>query len=196
MELVRVPFGDGWLVVRDMNESDIEPFVSYWHDGGANLEFLGIDRAKLGSREHTRSRFREYCRRDGSPEVIGFTFCHDNRVIGYTNINIMGRPKGYVHVHLTDPQARSRGILSTIFLHSLPVIASHVLRELPIDGLVLETRTRNLGINRVMQKTGLRPTATRYLENPDGVAGPGEFNIFELDANVIRALVPSLEASS
>lgn len=189
MELLRIPFEDSWVSVRDMAENDIEHFVSYWHDKGADLEFLGIDPVKLGTREDTRARFRAFCRRDEKCDAIAFTLCHNDQVIGYTNINVLGRPKGYVHVHLTDPRSRRRGILSAIFVNCLPVVANHILRELPISGLVLETRTRNEGINRVVQKAGLRPCATSYLENPDGIAGPGEFNIYELDQELITNAV-------
>jgi RimJ/RimL family protein N-acetyltransferase len=189
VELLRFPFAEGLVSVRDMREEDIETFVSYWHDGIADLEFLGIDRKKLGSRDDTRERFRQLCRRDGRRDIaVGFTFCYDDRVIGFTNVNILGRPKGYVHVHLTDPGMRRRGIISAIFARSLPVIGNHILAEYPIDGLVLETRTRNIGINRVVQRTGLRPRATVHLDNPDGVAGPGEFCIYEVDAALIRAM--------
>ncbi|TDB90332.1 hypothetical protein E1264_05470 [Actinomadura sp. KC216] len=186
---MRFAFGDDWLSVRDMEPPDIESFVSYWHDGGADLDFLGIDLAKLGGREDTRRRFLGLCHR-GEPKdgAIGFTFRLNDAVIGYTNINILGRPKGYLHVHLTDPSVRRRGILSAIFWNSLPVLADHVLSEYPIDGLVLETRTRNVGINRVVQSVGLRPARAGHLDEPDGVAGPGEFNVYELDAATIRAL--------
>ncbi|MBO2448578.1 hypothetical protein J4573_15855 [Actinomadura barringtoniae] len=173
-----------------MEPQDIEPFVSYWHDGGADLAFLGIDLDKLGAREDTRKRFLDLCRR-GEPKdrAVGFTFHLNDSVIGYTNINIQGRPKGYLHVHLTDPAARRRGVVSAILLQSLPVLADHVLTEYPIDGLVLETRTRNVGINRVVRSVGLRPASTGHLEDPDGLAGPGEFNVYDLDAATIRALV-------
>lgn len=185
MELVRTPFDGGWVGVRDLAESDIEHFVSYWHDGGADLEFLGIDLERLGSREDTRARFRALCRREGG---ACYTIFHDDRVIGYTNINIDGRRYGYVHVHLTDPGARGRGILSTVLAYALPVIAGSVLDELSIDGLVLETRTRNLGITSVVRKMGLRPQRTAYLTDPDGLAGPGEFHVFVLDRATLAAL--------
>lgn len=190
MELLGFDFRGDRLTVRDMLEEDIETFVSYWHDGIADLDFLGIDRAKLGSRDDTRARFRQLCRRHGPRDVaVGFTFCRNGAIIGFTNINILGRPDGYVHVHLTDPSAREQGILSAVLWNSLPVIAGHLLTEYPINGLVLETRTRNIGINKVVRSSGLTPRFTRYLENPDGLAGAGEFSVFYLDTVIIKTLI-------
>lgn len=190
MELFSLDLRGHRIAARDMVEDDVETFVRYWHDGGADLEFLGIDPGKLGTREDTRERFRQFCRRGEPKDVaVGFTFCRDDAVIGFTNINILGRRQGYLHVHLTDPTARRQGILSAILQHSLPVLAGHVLVEYPIDGLVLETRTRNVGITKVVRGAGLTPRFTGHLADPDGLAGPGEFAVFHLDARTTTSLI-------
>jgi RimJ/RimL family protein N-acetyltransferase len=190
MELAGIEHRGAYLAVRDLEEGDIEAFVRYWHGGGgADLEFLGIDPAKLGTPADTWQRFRSYIRRrDPAPEAVGFTFTRNATPIGYTNINIFGRPDGYVHVHLTDPQARAQGSLTALFAAMLPAIATEILPRLPISGLVLEARTRNVGINRVLRSIGLIPDKTMHLDDPDGVAGPGEFNVYYLNATSIAAL--------
>jgi hypothetical protein len=46
----------------------------------------------------------------------------------------------------------------------------------PIDRLIHQTRTRNIAVNRMLDK--YVPIAeTRYIEDPDGVALPGEFHL-------------------
>jgi hypothetical protein len=45
--------------------------------------------------------------------------------------------------------------------------------------LRFETTVSNRGINRYLQSFGLEPE-TRYLERPDGMARPGEFNVYEI----------------
>lgn len=180
------------LELRDIVDEDINLFVSYWHDGGADLEFLGIDRAKLGSRADTTERFRGYINQHAGPQpAVGFTFARNGAAVGYANINAHGRKQGYVHVHVTDASARKQGLVTAFLIGSLPVIASLILPQLAVDSLVLETRTRNVGINRVVENAGLRPVRSGYLANPDGVAGPGEFNIYILDQQTLQALISS-----
>ena len=56
--LVTLPTRAGELSIRDAIAEDVDAFVSYWHESGdAHLQFLGIDRAKLGTVEDTRMRF-------------------------------------------------------------------------------------------------------------------------------------------
>lgn len=46
----------------------------------------------------------------------------------------------------------------------------------PIDRLTHQTRRRNVGVNRMLDRYA--PVAeTRYIEHPDGVALPGEFHL-------------------
>ena len=46
----------------------------------------------------------------------------------------------------------------------------------PIDRLIHQTRTRNIGVNRMLDR--YVPVAeTCYIERPDGVALPGEFHL-------------------
>ena len=56
-----------------------------------------------------------------------------------------------------------------------------VYEETGANGLEVEVRTRNVGMNAVLQKLGHQVVATRELDAPDGLAGPGRFNIYEID---------------
>ena len=57
----------------------------------------------------------------------------------------------------------------------------------PMVRLIHQTRTRNVGVNRMLDK--YVPIAeTRYIDQPDGVALPGEFHL----RYVIRADIPRL----
>jgi len=39
----------GLAGLHDLEERDVEAIIDYWHGGGADLAFLGIDLARLGS---------------------------------------------------------------------------------------------------------------------------------------------------
>jgi hypothetical protein len=57
----------------------------------------------------------------------------------------------------------------------------------PMDRLIHQTRTRNIGVNRMLDR--YVPIAeTLYIEHPDGVALPGEFHL----RYVFRKDIPSL----
>jgi len=49
------------------------------------------------------------------------------------------------------------------------------------DGLLVEIRTRNVGMNRVLQRLGHQVVDTQYLAVPDGLAGPGTFHTYEIN---------------
>jgi hypothetical protein len=46
----------------------------------------------------------------------------------------------------------------------------------PMERLIHQTRTRNIAVNRMLDKY-VPIAATRYIEDPDGVALPGEFHL-------------------
>ena len=188
MELLRFEHDGHDIGIRDIEDTDIPQFVSYWHDGVADLAFLGIDPEKLGSRAETANRLRSYRRGGPNPEAVAFTFFRDDAAIGYTNVNIQGRPYGYLHVHLTDERVRRSGVVSAILQRSVGVLYEDVVLAYGLRGVVLETRTRNAGINRVLTKAGFVPDRTEFLEDPDGLAGPGEFNVSVLERDVLQSL--------
>jgi hypothetical protein len=59
----------------------------------------------------------------------------------------------------------------------------------PISQLIHRTRTRNVGINRMLDKF-IPFSETKYIDKPDGVAGPGEFHL----RSVKREDVPKIFA--
>src|SRR5947207_2484233 len=89
------------LHLLPMELGDVDRFVSYWHDGEADLDFLGIDRAKLGDREASRARYVAMCDYGHPAPAVGFSILLDERLVGFTNVNLRGRA-GYVHIHLVD----------------------------------------------------------------------------------------------
>ena len=40
----------------------------------------------------------------------------------------------------------------------------------------------------ILQKLGLKPVSTQYLNRPDGLAGPGEFNIYIVEQHMLDDL--------
>jgi RimJ/RimL family protein N-acetyltransferase len=178
----------GQLTLRDARPPEADAFATYWHDSGdQHLAFLGIDRAKLGSREETRARFLRMIRTPATEQAsVVFTITLNDEVIGYTNLNRYGPDDNYPHLHTYrssvraarqaaggDEPGRAGAGLARVLVG--PILGMF-FDLFPIRRLVLQTRTRNVGINRALDAY-LPAAETRHFDDPDGVAGPGEFHM-------------------
>jgi hypothetical protein len=164
----------GLAALRDLVVQDIDAIVHYWHASGTeHLEVLGIDRSLLGSVEDTRERFVRAIRTgDPNQRNLAFAITVDGAFSGYTLLNRYAPHINYSHWHITNQDMRASGLSTTLYPHRIKMYFDRV----PMDRLVHQTRTRNLGVNRMLDK--YVPIAeTRYIEHPDGVALPGEFHL-------------------
>jgi ribosomal protein S18 acetylase RimI-like enzyme len=182
MEYAQITFDGKDLVVRDLHDEDIDVFISYWHDSPDEyLDFLGVDRDKLGSRDDTRARFRQSIRSgDDDQERIVIVGTLGDSIFGYANLHFAGADT-YLHAHIVDPTVRRQGVGNVLFVTLFEV----VFREFAPNGLVLQTRPRNTGINHLLQKFGLK-CETRHLPDPDGLPTPGEFCVYQVTPAMIR----------
>lgn len=167
-----VATGAGTVSLRDLEPDDIAEIIAYWHEGGADLAFLGIDLARLGQPQDTRLRY-ERALRTGNPAQpnIAFAIALDGKFVGYTLLNQYSAETNYSHWHITDKTRRAAGVSSALYPHRLKMYFDTT----KMARLIHQTRTRNVGVNRMLDK--FVPVAeTVYVENPDGVALPGEFH--------------------
>jgi hypothetical protein len=181
-----VPTKVGVAGLRDLAHEDIELIVEYWHGGIADLEFLGIDPARLGTPASTRRRFEVALRNsDRAQPNIAYAITLDGRMIGYTLLNQYSPETNYSHWHIISRDRRAAGVSSALYPYRLRMYFD----TSNIERLIHQTRTRNIGVNRMLDK--YVPVAeTRFVDNPDGVALPGEFHI----RFVVRGDVPRLFA--
>ena len=141
--------------------------------GDEHLHLLGVDRARLGSEQDTRWRFLRAIR-TGDPlqAAMAFAITIDEDLAGYTLLNRYAPETNYSQWHITRPHLRAVGLSTALYPYRLKMYFDHT----PIVGLIHQTRTSNVGVNRMLDK--YVPIAeTRYVESPDGVAGPGEFHM-------------------
>lgn len=164
----------GIATLRDLRVQDIDAVVCYWHCGGdQHLDLLGIDRARLGTRIDTQQRFLQAIR-TGDPDQrkMAFAITADGEFVGYTLLNRYTPEVNYSHWHITNAGLRASGLSTALYPYRIKMY----FKLTPIARLVHQTRTSNIGVNRMLDK--YVPVAeTRYLENPDGVARPGEFHL-------------------
>lgn len=182
-----VKLSKGVAELRDLTLGDIDALVSYWFTSGDDfLDFMGIDRQRLGTMEETRQRFLRAVRTgDPDQKTIALAVALDGRLAGYTLLNRHTPQKNYGHWHITVPSLRASGISTALYPHRIKTYFDLA----PIERLIHQTRTRNIAVNRMLDK--YVPVAeTGHVEQPDGVALPGEFHL----RYILREDIPKLFA--
>jgi hypothetical protein len=148
--------------------------VRFWYGSGDELlDFLGIDRSLLGTVEDTRGRFlRAIPNGDPDQQNLVFAITVNGQFAGYTLLNRYTPEINYSHWHITNSELRASGLSTALY----PYRIKTYFDSAPIDRLIHQTRTRNIGVNRMLDR--YVPVAeTCYIERPDGVALPGEFHL-------------------
>jgi len=174
VEYAAINTAAGVATLRDLTPDDIEHVVRFWYDSGDDfLDFLGIDRSRLGSRDDIRHRFTRAIR-TGDPDQpsIAFAITVKGVYAGYTLLNRYAPDTNYSHWHITNPALRGIGLSTALYPYRIKTYFDLV----PVNRLIHQTRTRNIAVNRMLDHW-LPVAETRYIENPDGVALPGEFNL-------------------
>jgi hypothetical protein len=92
--------------------------------------------------------------------------------VGYTLLNRYSEDVNYSHWHITLPDLRARGLSTALY----PFRIKAYFDLAPISQLIHQTRTRNLGVNRMLDKF-IAVSETKFIDRPDGVASPGEFHL-------------------
>ena len=181
----RVETKAGRALLRSLEPRDVDAVVRFWHESGDELlDFLGIDRARLATREDTRQRFmRAVPSGDPAQMNLAFAIDLDGELTGYTLLNRYSAELNYSHWHIMRPELRGAGISSALY----PYRVRMYFDAAPMERLTHQTRTRNVPVNRMLDKW-VPIAETRYIENPDGVALPGEFHLRYVNRADVAAL--------
>jgi RimJ/RimL family protein N-acetyltransferase len=160
--------------LRDLASADLPAIVDYWLLSPVeHLDFMGVNRNLLGSSEDIHTRFAHAIRTgDPSQSTIALEITLDERLIGYTLLNRYSENVNYSHWHIIVSNLRGRGLSTALY----PYRIKAYFDVAPISRLIHQTRTRNLGVNRMLDKF-IMVSETNFIEKPDGVASPGEFHV-------------------
>jgi hypothetical protein len=76
----------GLAALRDIGPEDVEGIVRYWYTSGdQHLEFIGIDRSRLGTLDDTRQRLlRAIWTGDPKQQSLAFAITVNGDFAGYT----------------------------------------------------------------------------------------------------------------
>ena len=160
--------------LRDLDPAELSAIVDYWLLSPSEyLDFMGVNRQLLGSGEDIHTRFMNAIRTgDPSQSSIAFAITLDERLAGYTLLNRYAENENYSHWHVIVPALRRKGLSTALYPHRIKAYFDVA----PISQLIHQTRTRNLGVNRMLDKF-IAVSETKWMDKPDGVACPGEFHI-------------------
>jgi hypothetical protein len=162
----------GLAVLRDTTEDDVPAMVDYFFRPDAHLDSL-IDRSRLPPKAVMADGFRRMIR-TGEPGQLRTTYAIDldGRLIGFTSLYRQTADVNHSHWHIIDEGVRAGGVSSALYPHRIRLYFDLY----PIERLIHQTKTSNIGVNRMLDK--FVPVAkTEWVANPDGLASPGEFAI-------------------
>ncbi len=165
---------NGVAGLRDLTPADIPAIIHYWLSSTDEyFAFMGVDRQKLGSGDDIRKRFSDSIRTgDPSQPTMSLGITLDDQLVGYTLFVRRSEDVNYSHWHIIVPGLRAKGLSTALYPHRIKAYFDIA----PISRLIHQTRTRNLGVNRMLDK--FFPVAeTKVVDQPDGVALPGEFHL-------------------
>jgi len=172
--------------LRDLTGADLSAIVDYWLLSPAeHLAYMGVDRPRLGTRDVIHARFLKAIRTGDTAQAnIALAVTLDGAMVGYTLLNRYSKDVNYSHWHIIAAGLRARGVSTSLY----PPRIKAYFELAPIARLIHQTRTRNVCVNRMLDK--FVPVAeTKYIEKPDGVAEPGEFHLrYVTGEDVVRIL--------
>lgn len=178
---------NGVAGLRELTPADLTAIVDYWLSSTDEyFAFLGIDRQKLGGADDIRKRFWNSIRTgDPAQPTVSLAITMDAQLVGYTLLVRQSGDVNYSHWHIIVPELRSKGLSTALYPYRIKAYFDIA----PISRLIHQTRTRNLGVNRMLDR--FFPVAeTKIIDQPDGIALPGEFHL----RYVLREDIPKIFA--
>jgi RimJ/RimL family protein N-acetyltransferase len=145
------------LALRDLTEPDIPLLLHYWYGSGtAYFEAMGVDVAKMPSRETFEQTLRDKIRASATPEGPGLNaviITYEGRPIGFHTVNpVVPGESGVFHAHLIVPEMRRQGIGE----HTYRMATKLFMDRFDLQKIVFKTPAQNAGPNRVKEKLGIR----------------------------------------
>lgn len=172
--------------IREINEADIDPIVSYWKDSPeAYLKGMGIDTSDLsrfdgmpaGMRAELATPYEEKATYHLVAEV-------DGEAIGHTYVNrVVFGESASVHLHLWRNAEKGQGLGSKMVALALPVFFD----RLQLQKLICEAAAINPAPNRTMAKLGFTFIKT-YVTVPAGWNFELEVSRWELSREAFEDL--------
>jgi RimJ/RimL family protein N-acetyltransferase len=157
------------LNVREMQLSEVEIRISYFHDASdEDLRRLGVDRALLPTREAWRAMYEEdYARPIRERVNYSLVWELDEQPVGFSSADhIVFGNEAFMHLHILNPRQRRAGLGAEFVKKSTRVC----FQVLELERLFSEPNAFNVAPNRALQRAGFS-----YLFTHETTPGPINF---------------------
>jgi len=160
---------DSNLVVREMQLSEVDVRINYFHDSSDDhLRVLGVDRALLPTRQAWRALYAEdYARPipERANHLVAWEL--EGQLVGFSSADRIDFGKeAFMHLHILKPARRGEGLGAEFVKLSARVYFG----VLELERLFSEPNAFNVAPNRTLQRAGFR-----YLFTHEAQPGPINF---------------------
>ena len=158
------------LTVREMAIPEVDIIIEYFlQSTPEHLELLGVDPTRVPDPEIWRERFRQdYARPIQQRGRIAVLWLSGDQPVGFsTSDKITYGEQAHMHLHVIDPERRSRGIGAEGVRLSVDIY----FERLKLKRLFCEPNAFNVAPNRALQKAGFK-----YLKTHMTVPGPFNYH--------------------
>lgn len=166
--------------MREMRLDEVGIRIGYFHDSSdEHLHLLGVDRARLPSREGWRAWYaQDYARPIAERENYSLVWTLDGHVVGFSSSDrIDFGVEAYMHLHILESDRRHAGLGAQFVRLS----AAEYFRVLELQRLFCQPNAYNVAPNRTLQRAGFRYDRTLYTR-PSTINFPQPVTRWRLDA--------------
>jgi len=159
------------ITVREMTLAESTLVITYFHGSTPeHLEMLGIDPTRLPAPDAWQERFqREFSLPLDKRSALYLIWLAGDQAVGFSSCDkIVFRERANMHLHVTEPGLRQRGIGAECVRRSVEIY----FEKLGLKSLFCEPNAFNVGPNRTLQKAGFK-----YLKTHMTV--PGQLNYYQ-----------------
>jgi RimJ/RimL family protein N-acetyltransferase len=176
------------VVIRDIEERDVDALVAYWHQSSPDfLRSLGVELSKLKAPEETRRRFLASLPHNGaSRERVTVIVESAGALVAYSNLNIRSTDEAYAHFHILKKGLWAKGVAYFLFPDAIEIFFA----DTPVPCISFQTSPENHNINRMLQSFAMTPELM-HLDVPDGMARAGLFHVYKITRDEARFLTRS-----
>jgi RimJ/RimL family protein N-acetyltransferase len=143
------------LTVREMRLDEVALRIDYFHDASdQHLLRLGVDRARLPSKEAWQTDYEADCQRP-LPARVNYSIVweRDHQVVGFsTTDKIRFGVDAFMHLHILDARNRQAGMGAEF----VKLSAATYFDVLELRRLYCQPNAFNIAPNRSLQRAGFR----------------------------------------